>query len=230
LASGGLQNYVNLMKNIPDPAVRQELVMTALNDVFTGTRAGEKGFLTTDYLKWYNDTLANPTVRNLMAKDLPEGALPKLDALAKISQGIARAHADKVKTGVVLSLLDDKAGMVRRMVGGTLQQTLNRLPGPTGELSAAVSELIKGGTQRSSAAGELLASPQFANLVQQAVARGVAGGRRADRAIREAEAKMVKSKKYRAWADTLSDSDKAKLSSVGVAAFLLAPTEEEPQQ
>ena len=230
LAGGGLQNYVNLMKNIPDPAVRQELVMTALNDVFTGTRAGEKGFLTTDYLKWYNDTLANPTVRNLMAKDLPEGALPKLDALAKISQGIARAHTDKVKTGVVLSLLDDKAGMVRRMVGGTLQQTLNRLPGPTGELSAAVSELIKGGTQRSSAAGELLASPQFANLVQQAVAKGVAGGRRADRAIREAEAKMVKSKKYRAWSDTLSDSDKAKLSSVGVAAFLLAPTEEEPQQ
>jgi hypothetical protein len=66
--------------------------------------------------------------------------------------------------------------------------------------------------------------------VQQAVAKGVAGGRRADRAIREAEAKMVKSKKYRAWADTLSDSDKAKLSSGGVAAFLLAPTEEEPQQ
>jgi hypothetical protein len=204
--------------------------MTALQDTFSGTRAGEKGFLTTDYLKWYNDTLAKPTVRNLMAKDLPEGALDKLDSLAKISQGIAKANADKVKTGVVLSLLDDKAGMVRRMVGGGIQQTIGRIPLPTGEVASAVGEILKGGTNRSKAAGELLASPQFAAMIQQGVAKGVVTGRRADKALQAAEAKMMKSKKYQAWADTLSNNDKAKIASVGLTQFLLQPNAEDKKQ
>jgi hypothetical protein len=230
LSKGGLQRYVETMKNIPEPEVRQELVMTALQDTFSGTRAGEKGFLTTDYLKWYNDTLAKPTVRNLMAKDLPEGALDKLDSLAKISQGIAKANADKVKTGVVLSLLDDKAGMVRRMVGGGIQQTIGRIPLPTGEVASAVGEILKGGTNRSKAAGELLASPQFAAMIQQGVAKGVVTGRRADKALQAAEAKMMKSKKYQAWADTLSNNDKAKIASVGLTQFLLQPNAEDKKQ
>ena len=230
LSKGGLQRYVETMKNIPDSEVRQELVMTALQDTFSGTRAGEKGFLTTDYLKWYNDTLAKPTVRNLMAKDLPEGALDKLDSLAKISQGIAKANADKVKTGVVLSLLDDKAGMVRRMVGGGIQQTIGRIPLPTGEVASAVGEILKGGTNRSKAAGELLASPQFAAMIQQGVAKGVVTGRRADKALQAAEAKMMKSKKYQAWADTLSNNDKAKIASVGLTQFLLQPNAEDKKQ
>jgi hypothetical protein len=229
LSKGGLQRYVETMKNIPDPEVRQELVMTALQDAFSGTRAGEKGFLTTDYLKWYNDTLSKPTVRNLIAKDLPEGALDKFDSLAKISQGIAKANADKVKTGVVLSLLDDKAGMVRRMLGGTIQHTVGRIPLPSGEVASAVGEILKGGTNRSKAAGELLASPQFVALIQQGVATGVVTGRRADRALRAAEAKMMKSKKYQDWADTLSASDSAKIASVGLTQFLLQLNDEDKQ-
>ncbi len=230
LAGGGLQRYVDTMKNIPDPEVRQELLMTALQKTFTGTRAGDRSFLTTDYLKWYDETLAKPTVRKLLEKDLPADAIPKLDAIATISRGMARANADKVKTGVVLSLLDDKAGMVRRMLGGTIQKTAGRIPLASGEVANAVGEILKGGTNRSKAAGELLASPQFINVIQQGVAKGVVQGRRTDKALQAAEAKLTKSKKYQAWADTLSDNDKARLTSFGVTQFLLAPQAQEQNQ
>ena len=42
--------------------------------------------------------------------------------------------------------------------------------------------------------------------------------------------KMMKSKKYQACADTLSNNDKAKIASVGLTQFLLQPNAEDKKQ
>lgn len=227
LAKGGMQKYINTMKNIAEPEARQELLMTSLNNIFTGTRAGEKGdFLTADYLKWYNDTLGKPAIRKVIEKDLPEGAASKLDALAKVAEGVTRAKADKVRTGAINALLDDKAGMVRRMVGGAAQTTIGKIPGPTGELASSIGSILKADTKRSAAASELLASPEFTYLIRRGVAEGVVTGNKASKALQQAEQKFMKSKKYQAWADTLSSEELQAISSVGLTSFLTSQQQE----
>jgi hypothetical protein len=221
LAKQGIQKYKNVMSNIPEPEVRQQLVMTSLNNIFTGTRGGNAGdFLTADYLKWYNGTMKKPTLRKLIEADLPEGAAQKLDSLATIAEGVTRAKADKVRTGAINALLDDKAGMIRRMVGGTIQQTVGRLPGPTAEVASAVGSILKADTKRSAAAGELLASPEFANVIRKGVAEGVITGRKASEQLKRAESQLMKSQKYKAWANTLRKEELELISSVGLAAYL----------
>lgn len=230
LAKGGMQKYINTMRNIAEPEARQELVMTSLNNIFTGTRAGEKGdFLTADYLKWYNDTLAKPAIRKVIERDLPEGAANKLDALAKVAEGVTRAKADKVRTGAINALLDDKAGMVRRLAGGAAQSTIGKIPGPTGELASSIGSILKADTKRSAAAGEILASPEFTYLIRRGVAEGVVTGNKASKALQQAEQKFMKSKKYQAWADTLSSEELQAISSVGLTSFLTSQQQEAKQ-
>lgn len=226
LAKGGLQKYVRTMKNISDPADRQQIVMTALNNVFTGTRGGQGGtFLTADYLKWYNDTMKKPAVRSVLELDLPEGAAEKLDALARIAEGVTTAKAQKISTGVVNSLLDDKAGMVRKLVGGVGRRAASAVPVVGETAASAIGELAGAGTKRSAEAGNLLASPEFTYLVRRGVAEGVVTGRRASKALEQAEQKLMKSEKYKRWAQTLSKDELSAISSIGLTAWLTQPQE-----
>lgn len=221
LAKGGMQKYKNLMSNIKDPEARQQIVMTSLNNIFTGTRGGEAGdFLNADYLKWYNGTIAKPAIRSVIEKDLPEGAAQKLDALAKIAEGVTRAKSDKVRTGAINSLLDDKAGMLRRLAGGTVQQTIGRIPLPMGEVASSIGSILKADTKRSAAAGEILSSPEFAYLIRRGVAEGTVTGRRASKALDAAEKNFMKSKKYKDWAQTLNSEELQAISSVGLTSYL----------
>jgi hypothetical protein len=164
--------------------------------------------------------MKKPALRKLIEADLPEGAAQKLDSLAAIAEGVTRAKADKVRTGAINALLDDKAGMIRRMVGGTIQQTVGRLPGPTAEVASAVGSILKADTKRSAAAGELLASPEFANVIRKGVAEGVITGRKASEQLKRAESQLMKSQKYKAWANTLRKEELELISSVGLAAYL----------
>lgn len=227
LMTGGMQRYKSTMSNIPDPEMRQEIIMTSLNNLFKGTRGGEADtFLTSDYIDWYNKTMAKPAIRSVLEKDLPEGAAAKLDALAKIAEGVTRANADKVRTGVVNSLLNDEAGFVRRMVGG-VGATGARLAPFAGEaMASAVNEFIKAPTKRSAAAGELLVSPEFQRILQRGVAEGVVTGKKASKALEAAEKNLMKSKKYQSWADTLSSEELQAISSVGLTSFLTSQQQE----
>lgn len=221
LAKGGMQKYKNLMSNIKDPEARQQIVMTSLNNIFTGTRGGEAGdFLNADYLKWYNNTMAKPAIRSVIEKDLPSGAAQKLDSLAKIAEGVTRAKADKVRTGAINSLLDDKAGMVRRMVGGAVQQSVGRIPLPIGEVASSIGSILKADTKRSAAAGQILSSPEFAYLIRRGVAEGTITGRRASKALDAAEKNFMKSKKYKDWAQTLNSDELQAISSLGLTTYL----------
>lgn len=228
LMKGGMQKYKNIMSNISDPIVRQELVMTSLNNIFSGTRGGNAGdFKTAQYLDWYNSTMKKEALRKVISADLPEGAEQKLDALAKIAEGVTRAKADKVRTGAINALLDDKAGMVRRMVGGAVQQTVGRIPLPVGELASSIGSIIKADVKRSASAGELLASPEFANVIRRGVAEGVITGNKASAGLKKAEAELMKSEKYKAWADTLSKDELETIAAVGLTAFLISQQEED---
>jgi hypothetical protein len=224
LRSGGAQKYQEIMRNIPDPELRTELILTSMSDMFTKTMKGEKQFGTMDYLKWYNDTLGNDGVRKVIAKDLPENVLSGLDSLAKISQGVARATAQKIPTGVVNSVLNDQTGMLSRMVGITGRaagRTLQATPMMQETGSAIISAIASKGN-RADAVRDLLADPEFSNMIRRSVAQGVVQGNKQTKGAQLAEQRLAKKANYKAWEQTLTESEKAKIASVGVASFLLS--------
>ena len=227
LRSGGAQKYQEIMRNIPDAETRTELLLTSMDDLFTKTTKGEKQFGTTDYLKWYNDTLGNSGVRKLLAKDLPENTLQGLDNLAKISQGIARATAQKIPTGIVNSVLNDQTGMVAKLVGPVARgasRAAGFVPGVDVTVSA-IGELLRSKTTRTEKVKDLLADPEFANLIRRSVAQGVVQGKAQSRGAQLAEQRFKSKSNYAAWEKTLTESEKAKVASAGLASFLLSGEE-----
>lgn len=224
LRSGGAQKYQEIMRNIPDPELRTELLLTSMDDMFTKTLKGEKQFGTMDYLKWYNDTLGNQGVRKILAKDLPENTLQGLDNLAKISQGISRATAQKIPTGVVNAVLNDQTGIMSRLMGAGARgagRTLQATPMMQETGSAIISALASRGN-RADSVRDLLADPEFANLVRRSVSQGVAQGKQQTRGAELAEKRFRMKSNYKAWEETLTESEKAKLASAGLASFLLS--------
>lgn len=225
LANGGVEKYKRIMQNL-DPEVRQELVFTAISDQFRKTLKGSADQLdTTNFLKWYDKTLGNKTVRGVIEQDLPEGALADIDNLAKVSRGMAQASAQKIPTGVVNAVLKDEGGFLERMVG----KGAKTLPGATGKTLSIVEDLLAKKSDRAAATSNLLADPQFQSLLRTSVANGVAQGRRLEKAAAESEKRVMQSAKYKRWAETLSESEKAKLAGAGLASFLINQNEE-PQK
>jgi hypothetical protein len=229
LRGGGAQRYREIMDNIPEPEVRQELIMTALDDMFSKTVRGEKQFGTLDYLKWYNDTIKNKSVRQFIEADLPADTMKALDNLAVISEGVARATAQRISTGVVNSVLNDDTGFVSRMMGITAKgagRTLQATP-MMQETGTALINMIAGRSKRADSVRDLLAEPEFANMIRRGVAQGVVDGRRASESVRLAESRLKRTASYKAWQQTLTEGERAKLAGAGLAAFLLSQEEDE---
>lgn len=221
LAKGGAQKYQQIMRDIPDPEVRKELVYSAISETFRKTLGGEaKQLDTTGFLKWYDDTLGTDAPRRLIEKDLPEGALTDFDNLAKIARGMARATNQKKSTGVVNAVLNDQLGFIEKLVkkGGA------KVPGV--QTAAAIIELAEKKTDRAAAASEMLADSRL----QRIIASGYAQGKRADRINQQLEANLKKQKSYQKWADTLSKNEKRQLEALGLTQFLTAPSQEDKPQ
>ncbi|HSG92086.1 MAG TPA: hypothetical protein VK999_00135, partial [Methylotenera sp.] len=224
LRSGGAQKYQEIMRNIADPELRTELILTSMGDMFTKTLKGERQFGTTDYLKWYNDTLGNQGVRKIIAKDLPDSTLEGLDNLAKISKGIARATAQKIPTGVVNAVLNDQAGIMSRLVGSGARaagRTLQATPMMQETGSAIIAALASKGN-RADSVRDLLADPEFANLVRRSAMQGIIQGKKQTKGAELAEQRFRKTANYKAWEKTLTESEKSKIASTGLASFLLS--------
>lgn len=222
LAKGGVEKYRRIMQNL-DPELRKELVFTAISDQFRKTLKGTANQLdTTGFLKWYDQTIGNKTVRGIIEQDLPEGSLSDIDNLARVSRGIAQASAQKIPTGVVNAVLKDEGGFLERMVG----KAATNIPGATGKTLSIVEDLLAKKSDRAAATSDLLADPQFQSLLRNSVANGVAQGRKLEKAAAESEKRVMQSAKYKRWAETLSESEKAKLTGAGLAAFLVNQNDE----
>lgn len=229
LRKGGAQRYKQIMDNITEPEVRTELVLTAIDDMFSKTVRGEKQFGTLDYLKWYNDTLKNKSVRQILARDIPNDTLKALDNLAVIGEGVARATAQKIPTGVVNSVLSDQAGFMPRLLGlggRGVGRALQATP-MMQETGNAIISAMSRASNRTDSVKSLLAEPEFANMIRRGVAQGIVDGRRASESVRLAESRLRRTASYKAWEKTLTESERSKLLGAGLASFLLSQKEEQ---
>lgn len=228
LAKGDIDKFKAFINDIPEQ-FRSEVIVSSLNDIFRGRGVDQQALNVTQFSKLMDDINRQPTIKEALYSNLPAGSGKDLDNLHTLAKGISVAQQDKVRTGVVTSLFDEQAGLLRKLVGKGGGFVVTGLVGKaTGSPLAAniVGQFLNSKTSRASAVGDLLASDQFRSLVSDSVREGVVEGGRITRKLQKAEKALEKSNAYKRWAETLATDDKAKLASVGLISYLFDEKED----
>lgn len=220
LEKGRVDEFTSIIKSIPK-ANRQEAVLSYMNEVFKGTGANQQALNPTQFSKWYETISRSPTAKGALYANLPKDSRKAIDNLYKVSKGISRSQAQTVKTGAINSMFNNDTGFIRRMLGDTAARVASTaLGGPVGSMAFdATREFFGQKTNAAKRASDLMSSPQFQKMVRDAVRDGVVDGAQMTDRVRKAEEKLMKTQKYRKWAESLSADNKAALAG-GLVPYL----------
>ena len=235
LSSGDYRDFNNIIKSIPKER-REEVVLSALNDVFTAGSRKEKQLSAPGFADWYENLNRNKTAKSLIMKNLPEAAAQRLDDIYQVARGMRQASAEKVRTGVIQGLLSDfdKAdGMLSKLyqTGKTIAAAEGAtsaagLPGAgtTGVIVDALSKRKNDPITKS--ADALLSSREFqqaARAYADTSVRAKSKQAAADRAIQNSE-------RYRKWLNALPNDEKRNVIRLGLMAYLGGGQEQQQEQ
>jgi len=225
LSAGDYKDFDTLMDSIPAP-MRQEVMVSALNDVFTlGSRA-EKQLSIPGFVDWFENVKRNAPLMSRVMNHLPDEAAQRLNDLYKVTKGMREAGKERITTGRISALFDnfaDDGGMVSK-----LYQTGKRVAaaegatssvgmpgvGTTGVIVSALSKSSKDPLVKS--ADDLLSSPEFMNAAKSY----------ADRSARSAEKRNIANKalersdKYQRWLDNVDQDTYRNVIRIGLMEYL----------
>ena len=213
-AAGDLKSFKNTMQ-VLDPEQRQIAVLSALNDVFTGTSRKEKQLSAPAFVDWYKALQRNETAFKEVSKHLPEGAKERLEDLFKVANRMRLAGAERVGTGRLRTLLDDfqaPGGFVDKLYGTgkdvaptaiaaeVAGQIATGIPGAGGTIAGVVKAMSKPKKDKLSvSATALLGDKTFQNLTKELAKANV----ESDAALQAAADAVARSKAYQDWLDAL---------------------------
>ena len=223
LSKGDVQKWDSIMSRIPK-GVRQEIVVTSLNDIFKGNNVQGQSLNPTQFTKFMDDLDRSPATKKRLYKELPKESIAALENLRTVSRGVSIALQDKIPTGRIAAFFDDNDGFMRRLMGKGLVLGVTAKAGPLA--GAAASEFINQTTNGAKTASAVLASSQFQGIIRTAVRDGVTEGAEISAKLAKAEKSFERSKIFNRWSNALSDSDKARLASVGTINYILQDAED----
>lgn len=225
LSKGQIKNFENLMERIPKE-LRQETLLTSLNDVFTLGSRKEKQLSLPGFVDWYEGLKRNKQAFNLVQRNLPAGAAKRLDLIATVAGGIRRAQESEIKTGRIVAVpelfntLESKMGKIfgiaSKAAAAEVPGSLVGLPG-VGSATVITAALTKSKTPRSESADKLLASPLFKGALEAITTQG-------KQAAQDQAVKLERSKVFKDWLKTLPATEARAINTAGFADWI---TEEE---
>lgn len=226
LGKGDFKRFDQLMSRLPSD-MKQEVVLTALNDAFTAGSRAEKQLSAPGFVDWYEKLARNPAAKQRLDTNLPPDAVARLDDIFKVAKGMREASKERITTGRInsMKLLEDYAGeggMLNRLwdvskkVGAAEGATSGiGMPG-VGTVGVLATTLAKPKTPIQESASALLASPRFRDAVTAYVRSG--GALQAN--VRAQEKALMRTRAYQKWVSALSDESAARVSAVGPLAYL----------
>lgn len=216
LSTGDYKNFTELMGVVPD-ARKQEVIVSALNDVFTTGSRKEKQLSVAGYADWYNGLNKNHKLKAELYKHLPKALTTKLDALAKVSNGIRNAQAAAPVGGQVMA----NAGVFDKVVNGVASRFLSKLPGFIGDIVEV--GLDKSKSKGIDSALAVLNDPEFiANI--NAIAKGQT------RKAEAIERSLMKKKKFKDFVNTLPTNEAKAISVLGLTSWLARSEEQQTKE
>ncbi|MGL5280328.1 MAG: hypothetical protein ACRC8W_00985 [Plesiomonas shigelloides] len=224
LQTGDYKLFDQVINKVPED-MRESVVLSALNDVFTQGSRKEKQMSIAGFADWWAGLQRNSQSMKRLKDNIPADAFSRLQDIATVATGIRNAKSKEITTGRVQALLDNfnsDSGFLSKLydVGkkAAAAEGLTSaigIPG-AGAASAVVSTLMAPKTKRTVLADELLSSPEFRGIVRKVVAGGV----ESYSARKAAENAIMKSRKFKEWEKTLSRKEARDIQRLGFIAWL----------
>lgn len=226
LSKGDYGKFDRLIKTIPDREVREKVVLSALNDVFTQGSRKETQLNIPGFVDWYEAMQKQPQLMKRITDNLPKGANKRLRDIFTVTKAMRDANARVVKTGVAgvtLRDLDKAEGMISKIFQTGRQAAAAEgitstigLPGvgSVGVLASTLSQ--QGKVPAIEAADKLISSQEFKRMAIELARNNF----KANQATKAAERALKKSERYKKWYATLPNEEKMKIIRGGLIAYL----------
>ena len=206
LTTGDYKKFNELLDSVTKDK-RQEVVVSALNDVFTTGSRKEKQLNVAGYADWFNGLNKNAKLKSMLYKELPKELTNKLDSLGKVTNGIRNAQAASPVGGQVMA----NAGVFDKVVNGVAQRFLAKLPGMIGDVVSLGLEKSK--SKGFDAAMNVLNDPDFIGNIN-AIAKGQT------RKAEALEKRLMKKKKTKDFINSLPTNEAKAISVLGLTSWL----------
>lgn len=232
LRKGNVQAFDKLIEATP-PSMRQEVVASALNDVFTLGSRKEQQLSIPGFVDWYAGAKKSGALDRVM-KHLPPEARRNLSNIYKVSAGIRKANEEAISTGrlnTLIESIDGRNGVLEHLygaaergaavAGGSIGAAAAGAPGAAigTALGAALGQAAGKKLQlpaRSIAADALMADPKF----QQALIKATEKNKKtASKVVENLPA-------WKKFAGHLSGDEAKQVARVGALAWLNNDIEE----
>lgn len=224
LQTGDYKLFDQVIDKVPQD-MREGVVLSALNDVFTQGSRKEKQMSITGFADWWAGLQRNSQSMKRIKDNIPPAAFDRLKDIATVATGIRNAKAKEITTGRVQALLDNfnnDSGFLSKLYDVSKKAAAAEgltssigLPG-VGAANAIVSTMMAPKTKRTVLADELLSSPEFRNIVRKVVA----GGTESYSARKAAENAIMKSRRFKEWEKTLSRKEIRDIQRLGFISWL----------
>lgn len=224
LGKGKFKAFEQLIDRVPN-RFKQEVILSALNDVFVMGSRKEKQLSIPGFVDWYNGLKRNPDAFGALTQHLPVRAVGRLNRIATLAQGIRRAQESAITTGRIVAvpeLFDKLESKMGKIFGVAAKAAVAEVPGAAigfpGVASASIitRAMTKGKTPRSLSADQLLSSKDFRKVVQDAAVKGEEGAQPAAK-------KLERTATFKKWQKTLKPEEKKALAALGFISWLNSP-------
>ncbi len=171
LTAGDIGQFKAAMQRVPED-MRQEVAVSALNDVFTSGARTAKDFSLGGFVNAWGGISRNSAAKSELGKYAPAEAMERMDKIYRVSKGIMDANKKDLNnpSGSARSFLagmDSPDGLLAKLYRTTGRAAAAEgvtasagAPG-LGTMAAIFSVMREGGKKATQAADELLTSPQF---------------------------------------------------------------------
>lgn len=223
LTTGDYKDFDNTMRALP-PELREQAVVSALNDVFTMGSRKDKQLSAPGFVDWYKGARRNGSLKRV-EKYLPEGAAKRLNDIYKVAEGMRNASAEKITTGRINTLLKEfgedggalskvyQVGKRAAMAEGA--STSMGVPG-VGSASVITQALTKDKTPLTESADAMLASPAF----KRAAMNYAESSGKATNKQKAAERALEKSANFQKWLSVLPSKERQDILRLGFMTWL----------
>ncbi|HHI2551355.1 TPA: hypothetical protein ACP41M_001071 [Klebsiella aerogenes] len=231
LMQGNYKAFDQVLSKVPVD-MRQELVMTALNDAFTQGSRQEKMLNIPGFVDWYHGLQRNPEAMKRITNNIPKEAADRLKNIYEVANGIRQAKSKEISTGRIQSLIekfDKDNGALAKLFGAGGKTAVAGAAGGIGGApaaavaSTAISLLSRPKDKLTVLADKLLASQEFKGLTK----RIAAGGAETEAQRSQLEKLIAKSETFQKWKDALSPQAQQAIMRVGLINWLSGMNEDQ---
>lgn len=171
LTAGDVGQFRSAMQRVPEE-MRQEVAVSALNDIFTSGARTAKDFSLSGFVNAWGGISRNSAAKSELAKHVPTEAMQRMDKIYRVSKGIIDANKKDLNNPsgsarAFLAGMDSPDGLLAKLYRTTGRAAAAEgvtatagAPG-LGTMAAILSTIREGGKKATQAADELLTSPQF---------------------------------------------------------------------